>query len=507
MTTLVWFKRDLRLDDHAPLMEACRQGAVLPLYIVEPELWQQPDAARRHHDFLRGLLLDLDEQLRALGSGLHVYTGPATDVLEHCRERVGADALYSHEETGNGWTFARDREVAQWARARGVTWRQWPQFGVVRGLRDRDQWASRWQAFMEAQRPEVPVSVPDAGTEKPDPRAALDTPRGHGEPAHAGQTASLQQAESVWQNFLDQRARGYRGGISRPERARTRSSRISPYLAFGALSLRRVVQETWSAQRCTDSGDKRRLNGLQAFESRLHWHCHFIQKLEDEPAMEYQCLHRDFEGMRPEPDADEDRRQLFRAWCDGHTGYPLVDACMRQLHAEGWLNFRMRAMLMSFASYHLWLHWRQPALHLARLFTDYEPGIHYSQVQMQSGTTGMNPTRIYNPVLQSERFDPDGDFIRRWVPELRALPRDILHQPWQAPPSMQRALAPGTDYTRPIIDHEDAARHARAAYKEWTSRHRTRAETDRVVQRHASRARQGRSQRSRKASAQLELGF
>lgn len=507
MTTLVWFKRDLRLDDHAPLVEACARGPVLPLYIVEPALWQQPDAAPRHWDFLRGLLFDLDRQLRALGSGLHVYTGPAVEVLEHCRGAVRAEALHSHEETGNHWTYTRDQAVAHWARSRGLAWRQWPQFGVVRGLRDRDEWAGRWQQFMEARAAERPASIPAAAMPAPDPGAALATPRGQGNPAPRGQTASHAQAESIWNSFLDDRARAYRGGISRPERARTRSSRISPYLTFGALSLRRVVQDTWSARRCTDAGDSRRLASLQAFESRLHWHCHFIQKLEDEPELEYRCLHRGFEGMRPEADADEERRRLFDAWREGVTGYPLVDACMRQLHAEGWLNFRMRAMLMSFASYHLWLHWRQPALHLARVFTDYEPGIHYSQVQMQSGTTGINPTRIYNPVLQSERFDPEGDFIRRWVPEVRALPREWVHRPWQAPPSVQRALGPGADYTRAVVDYEDAARRARAAYKEWTSRHSMRAETDRVVQRHASRAPGRGSRRPRKDAAQLDLGL
>ena len=131
----------------------------------------------------------------------------------------------------------------------------------------------------------------------------------------------------------------------------------------------------------------------------------------------------------------------------------MVDACMRALTATGWLNFRMRAMVMSFASYHLWLHWRKPALHLANLFTDYEPGIHYSQVQMQSGTTGINAIRIYNPIKQGIDHDPDGVFIRRWIPELRDIDQAYIHTPWQAASHMN-------GYPMPIVDEKTARKSA-----------------------------------------------
>jgi deoxyribodipyrimidine photo-lyase len=167
------------------------------------------------------------------------------------------------------------------------------------------------------------------------------------------------------------------------------------------------------------STDRELAYGLRGFAGRLRWHCHFMQKLEDEPAIEYRNFARSADGLRPGDGSElqaSDRERL-QAWCEGRTGFPMVDACMRQLVSTGWLNFRMRAMLVSFAAYHLWLHWREPGLFLARQFLDFEPGIHWSQMQMQSGTTGINTLRIYSPAKQALDQDPQGLYIRQWVPE------------------------------------------------------------------------------------------
>ena len=163
------------------------------------------------------------------------------------------------------------------------------------------------------------------------------------------------------------------------------------------------------------------------------------------------------------------------------TGYPMVDACMRALTDTGWLNFRMRAMLMSVASYHLWLHWRKPALHLANLFTDYEPGIHYSQVQMQSGTTGINTLRIYNPIKQGLDHDPDGVFIRRWIPELRDMDSALIHTPWDAPSQMN-------GYPMPIVNEKSARKFAADTIyglRKHNAAHKETAQN--IVKKHGSR--------------------
>jgi deoxyribodipyrimidine photo-lyase len=189
----------------------------------------------------------------------------------------------------------------------------------------------------------------------------------------------------------------------------------------------------------------------------LHWHCHFIQKLESQPDLEFQELHPLTAGLR---DSNPQRLEL---WAAGRTGLPFVDACMRSLIASGWINFRMRAMLLSVASHHLWLPWRDSGLHLARLFVDYEPGIHWSQCQMQSGTTGINTIRIYNPIKQGQDHDPNGEFIRQWLPELRAVPAVHLHEPWLMAETTQQRVGCrlGIDYPLPVVEPAVAARLAR----------------------------------------------
>ena len=236
-------------------------------------------------------------------------------------------------------------------------------------------------------------------------------------------------------------------------------------------------------QRRLPPGDRWR-RALAAVEGRLHWHCHFMQKLESEPRFEFENMQRATSGLR-DPHCD---RARLRAWQTGNTGWPLVDACMRNLAHTGWINFRMRAMLMSVASYQLWLHWREPALHLARLFVDYEPGIHYPQAQMQSGTTGINTLRIYNPVKQSLDQDSDGVFIRTWVPELSRIDGAWIHTPWRMPAEMQRdrGIVIGRDYPAPLVDHEAAARQARQLIQRARRTADARSESREIQARHGS---------------------
>jgi deoxyribodipyrimidine photo-lyase len=520
MVTVVWFKRDLRVADHAPLAQAAALGAVLPLYVYEPDYWAQPDVSGRQFEFLRESVADLAQALAALGVDLVVRVGRVVDVLAQLRVEVGFERMISHEETGSGWTYARDLEVAGWCRANGVVWQELAQSGVVRRLNGRDGWAVRRNAFMRTAQVQVPGAVRGAVLAcEPvlDPGPASG-PALTGAGAFAGadpcpqrQSGGRAQALSLLGGFLTERGQGYRREMSSPLTAETACSRLSPYLAFGCLSGREAAQAAAVRQREIKGTREGWGGSLKSFQARLAWRDHFMQKLEDQPGLEHRCLHSAYEGLRPRvPDAAR-----LAAWQNGETGLPFVDACMRYLDATGWLNFRMRSMVMAVASYHLWLDWRATGLHLARRFTDFEPGIHWPQVQMQSGTTGMNTVRIYNPVKQGRDQDPDGVFTRRWVPELAAVPDAFLQEPWRwagAGQVLDRA------YPDPIVDVAEAARQARD--RVWAVRRggAFRSEAARVVDKHASRKdRQGhfvndRAPKARKAGVSpardaRQLGF
>ena len=297
------------------------------------------------------------------------------------------------------------------------------------------------------------------------------------------QTGGERAARRTLSSFVQVRGHGYRKALSSPLSAESGCSRLSPHLAFGTVSLRTVHQATELA--IGNTPDRELSYALRGFAGRLRWHCHFMQKLEDEPDIEFRNFARVCDGLRE--DAFDSNH--FEAWCAGQTGYPMVDACMRSLRATGWLNFRMRAMLVSFASYHLWLHWRQTGLFLARQFLDFEPGIHWSQMQMQSGTTGINTLRIYSPTKQAQDQDPKGHFIRRWVPELTKVPLPYLAEPWKMDLSVQRMAACmiGVDYPLPIVEDKAAMRAAKDKMYGLRKTPQAKLEAADVQDRHGSR--------------------
>lgn len=493
MLSLVWFKRDLRVTDHPALSHAAAMGPVLPVYIVEPGLWAQPDASGRQYALLAEALDSLRADLAALGQPLILRSGDAVEVLARLQAKHGFTRMVSHEETGNAWTFARDRRVAAWARGNGIDWLELPQSGVVRRLKGRDGWARQRDAFVAAPVLPAPALPPVA-----EGSGALPGARSLGLPEDRcpnRQRGGRPAAMLALEGFLEARGQTYRFAMSSPLTAERACSRLSPHLALGTLSVREVVhataqaREVWRGQRDWSAS-------LRSFEARLAWRDHFMQKLEDQPSIETRALHPAMDAPRGSDPA------RLAAWAKGETGLPFVDACMRYLNATGWLNFRMRAMLMAVASYHLWLDWRLTGAHLARQFTDYEAGIHWPQVQMQSGTTGINALRIYNPVKQGYDQDPQGAFVRRWLPELAPVPDAFVHEPWRWP--MARQVLAGR-YPDPIVDPAQAAREAKLALAGARKVEGFRAVSAAVAQKHGSRKGSSRAAPRPRASAQMTL--
>jgi len=516
---VVWFKRDLRVFDHAPLVEAAKHRQVLPLYIYEPPLIRAPDYATQHIGFINECLVDLDQALSARGSPLLAQYGEATAIFQRVLDTFGPFALYSHEETGNALSYERDKRVAEWCRANGIVWKEFPSNGVVRKLSSRDEWSDLWMQRMKP----PPLAAPDflgkpEGTLTPN---GIMLPHWMGMPDNdkpLRQKGGRKQAAQLLKQFLSQRLSHYRFGMSSPLSAADLCSRLSPHIAYGSLSIKELVHKVWKTRAELNAmpahvRPKGAVEGLKSFESRLHWRCHFVQKLESEPEIETRNMHRGFDGLR-EPHFN---REYFERWRKAETGFPLIDACMRMLAETGWINFRMRALLVSFSSYQLWNHWREPALHLAQEFLDYEPGIHYSQIQMQSGVTGINTLRIYNPVKQAQDHDPQGVFVRRWLPAMRRVPDTWLFEPWRMPLSVQQqcGVRVGVDIPQPLVDLAQATREAKARLHARRAEPAVKAAQAGVVERHASRRQLGPGGASRqtewrgapKDSPQLGLDF
>lgn len=497
---VVWLKRDLRLTDHQPLWQAVQHELPFAIvYVIESSYWHLPDTSARQWQFVHQSLLELKAHAQRLGGDVWIMLGEVEHCFSQIHQRFTIKHIFSHQETGNDWTYHRDKRFLQWCAAQEIKWQEWPQFAVKRGKLNRDNWDNLWQQFMS----QPTLALPDLHRALPQPAtqfsrtelAVNELPTMVLEPEkirYPGndtlsciqpQRAGSLAANRVLNSFIEERHKAYLMSVSSPIKGQQNSSRLSCYLAYGNLSLREVIHTTIAALPTTSH--KR---ALTAFKSRLHWHCHFIQKMETEPQLEKHALHSSLRSLRSE----SFEQATFDAYKAGLTGVPFVDACMRMLQHYGWINFRMRAMLISFSSYQLWLPWQQPAQHLAQLFTDYEPGIHYPQIQMQSGTTGINPFRIYNPVKQGERFDPKGEFIRRWVPELAQISDAYIHQPWLTTQTKR------ANYPVPKLEPMQAARLARNTLFEYYKNHVEKTETARVVQVHASRATRKRTPAQRK---------
>lgn len=479
---VVWLKRDLRLQDHKPLSEA--ENAGLPyiiIYCFEALLITHPDTSDRHLSFIYQSILEMKGQLQIYGRTLHVFEGEAIEIFKYLNSEFNIQKIFSHQETGIRLSWERDKQIHNFCKSNRIKCLEYPADNVQRGLKNRDTWDKHW--YSNIYKPAIENSFSKTSLQwKPNAFASSKELINRIE-----QYSSMYQepgeikAWNCLESFMADRGKAYMKSISKPLASRCSCSRISVYLAWGNLSIRQV----WHYVRAHENYEHNKRN-YNAFLTRIKWRSHFIQKFEQACEYETECINPAFEKLE-----HNGKLAHLEAWKTGHTGFPMVDACMRCLNATGWINFRMRAMLVSFLCHQLDLDWRQGVYHMARMFLDYVPGIHYPQFQMQAGTTGVNTIRMYNPVKQALDHDPEAKFIKQWCPELASLPVEFALQPWLMTKLEQGlyGVELGTHYPEAIIDLDESSKRARKKIWSFKNSEEARQGAQKILKRLTRRTR------------------
>ena len=459
---IVWHRADLRTADNAALAAAADAGDVAPVFVVDPTYYGEGSlACDARLGVLHDCLADLREQYRSLGSDLALLAG---DPRERIPELLaGGDEVYCNRDVTA--MAGRDRDRALLDRE-GVTvfaddGIRWPDERAADGtvaVDTRDGWDDHCEAYFERDQ------HPRPDTLGPNPLDSEVTIDGIEDRYGIAPTKSVvPEGGTVAGNerlsaFLD-RLGNYPEVVSPPAAAQRRSSRLSPYLKFGALSERAVYQRVQAAPAS---------RGRSMYTSRLYWNRHYHQKLADWPGWTEHAVNPVFRGLF----RDDHDGALDRAWREGRTGFPMVDAAMRALTETGYINFRMRALVATFYVYVLKQWWKPGADFMYYHLIDADPAINYTQWQSQCNLTGVHPVRVYDPAKQVREYDPDGEFVREYVPELASLPDDHLARPEKTPVHVQKSCGVdvGTDYPYPVVDYDHEATRARERYAALSNR-------------------------------------
>lgn len=471
---ILWFRRDLRLGDNPALAHAVQTGRpIIPIHILDPAHGRTPGAASWW--WLDKSLRALDTALRTCGSRLILRRGDGEAELRRLIDETGADAVFMNRLFEPD-AFGRDADIAHGLRAEGVECRGWngallcrPGAVMTGAGGPYKVFTPFWRALMETlETPPPPLPAPDAivtpsGIDgdriddwdlhptRPDWSARFDWT-----PGEDGAQAALSA-------FLTHGLADYADGRDRP--AQPATSRLSPHLHFGEISPWRAVA---AARRAADDG---RVSAVQAetFVKEIAWREFSAHLLHHFPYVAERAFRPEYDAMPWRDDAAG-----FAAWTRGRTGYPLVDASMRQLWASGWMHNRVRMIAASFLVKDLMIDWRRGEAWFWDTLVDADLASNVQNWQWVagSGADAAPYFRIFNPAAQGQKFDPEGRYVRRWVPELARLPDRWLHAPWTAPDAVLRdaGVRLGHDYPRPIVDHAQARERALSALKSVSRR-------------------------------------
>ena len=466
---IVWFRDDLRLSDHPALHAAAKTGApVICLYVLDDAAGRAPGGAARW--WLTQSLRALGASLAKIGGSLTLRRGPAAKVIPDVVRESGAGAVY-----WNGIAQAPHQAVEKQLEAvlakLGVDSQTFPGdlLAPPSAIRNKEGRGLRvftpfWRRALALGDPPKPLPAPKEL--RPGPKVASETLEAWKlEPTKPDWASGLREswtpgeasARAHLRDFLKHTARGYVGDRDRPDREGT--SRLSPHLRFGELSPRQV----WYAARFAAAEDPALGPGIEKFLSELGWREFCRHLLYDHPNLATENLQASFDDFPWKPD-----KKALAAWQRGRTGYPIVDAGLRELWHTGVMHNRVRMVVASFLVKHLLIDWRDGEAWFWDTLVDADAGSNPANWQWVAGC-GADAApyfRVFNPLLQGGKFDPDGSYVRRWIPELKDLPAKLIHQPWQATPIelASAGITLGKTYPQPIVDHAKGRERALAAY-------------------------------------------
>ncbi len=460
-TAIWWIRRDLRLTDNQVLAEALRQAnTVIPVFILDPKLLASPFVGQPRLAFLFDGLRALDADLRKLGSQLILRQGDPLETLTVLRAETGAEAIFAEEDYST-YARQRDEKIARdlpLQLVSGVT-----VFHPDMLLKADGKPYTVFTPFSRLWR-----SLPASGNPIPAPQHLPAVPRLHSleipeQPHHSNNSpfvageAEAHKRVSVFADFA----------IGEYSEARNRmdiegTSGLSPYLRFGMLSARQAV---WAARQASEQAKTPTARqGAETWLNELIWREFYASILYHFPFVRQTAFKTELRQIRWRDDPEG-----FAAWCEGRTGYPVVDAAMRQLNAIGWMHNRARMITASFLTKDLLINWQEGERYFMQQLLDGDPASNNGGWQWTAGTgTDAAPYfRVFNPILQGLKFDPQGNYVRRWVPELARVTEKFIHNPWEMPLELQKQAGCqiGNDYPAPIVDHAFARQRVLVAYR------------------------------------------
>jgi deoxyribodipyrimidine photo-lyase len=473
---VVWHRSDLRVPDNAPVAAAAEAAGdgdrVLPVFVFDPRYYGDRGlSCDARLEFMHECLASLAEQYRERDSDLALLYGDPRDRLPALLDGLDDPRVYVTRDVTARYGRDRDDQLldgdglpcaVEAFDPGGIVRDPPPTPESVDGPPSRDGWADQCRGYLTDDLHPAPDGLPGTPIESDvtigevAARHAVDPDKDPEVRPRGGRPAAQDRLDGFVQRLPD-----YPRNVAPPAAAERHASRLSPYLTFGVLSTREVYQRV---RRCPET------RGRSMFTSRLFWNHHYRQKLADWPGWMDRAVNPVFRGLyRGEHDPE-----LEAAWREGRTGFPMVDAAMRALVETGFTNFRMRAMCASVFCYILSEPWCRGADFMYHHLLDAEPGINHPQWQSQTGHVGAHPVRVYDPAKQVREYDPDGEYVRKYVPELADLPDEHLPRPEKAPlPVLDEAgVELGEDYPYPVVDYEARAQRAREQFARLDDRAR-----------------------------------